>query len=132
MPARHHNRHPVPARTHRPDAVLYLPNGPYGQLTPYTPAELAAHRRQDQILHARWVQRQAAIAAHDRKVRGFWTGLGTVVGLALIAGCALGGWLISTRVDAGTVLAVLALAAVTVPAAVIGGHRCITTVTHRH
>lgn len=122
----------VPARV-----VHYVQPAQPAAVVLYTPAQLAARRREQQALYARWAARQQAIQERDRKVRRFWVGLGAVVGLGLLLACAVGGWLAYhalthtvTSVAGWAVAAVLGL--LVVGGAVAGGHRCITTVQHWH
>jgi hypothetical protein len=130
--AHHPTRH-TPATTSAGADLVYLQQQMMANgITLLTPAEIAARRHTDQILYTRWVARHAAIAERDRKARRFWLGLGAVVGLGLLAACAIGGWLLYRAADAATVLAVLAVAVVLVPALYVGGHKCVTVVQHWH
>src|SRR4051794_20757612 len=118
-------RPPVPRVIHYVDPATTAE-----QLYPLHPAQLAARQRQQRALYARWAQRQAAIAARDRKVRRFWLGFGAIVGLAAVAGLITAGWLLWTGIGLGA-LAVPVLIAV-IAALAVGGHRCITVVQHWH
>ncbi|MFG1608349.1 hypothetical protein [Actinoplanes sp. NPDC049265] len=86
--------------------------------------------RQDEIVYARWVRRQAAIRERDAKVRRFWLGFGAILALAFLAALVVAGWLLWTAVGLG-VLAVPVVVVLSIAAAV-GGHRCITIVQHWH
>lgn len=97
----------------------------------WTAEEIAAKRRTDQVLYARWAQRQAVQVERDRRMRRFWLGFGAVFGLAVLAGIASLVWWLSTAVGAAIVLAVLAVAALAAVAVPVG-HRCITIVQHWH
>lgn len=48
-----------------------------------TPAELAARRREQRMLYARWAASQAVLRERDRKARRFWLGLGVTVAVVL-------------------------------------------------
>jgi hypothetical protein len=101
----------------------------------YSRAELAARRREQQALYARWVARQQAIAERDRKVRRFMLGFGAVVGAGVLAGLAFAGWVVYhalTHVGSSAWLALGVLAVIAGPIALVGGHRCITVVKHWH
>jgi hypothetical protein len=98
---------------------------------------MALRRREQAVLYQRWLLRQEAIRARDKKVRRFLFGLGAVVGLGLLTACTVGGWLvyhtlthISTN-PAGWLVGV-ALAVIAVSGVLLGGHRCITTIQHWH
>ena len=93
-------------------------------------AEILARREADCRNVERWKQRQAAIAARDRKVRRFWLGFGATVGLAALALLALVGWWAWAVLGLG-LLAIPALLGVAALLA-LGGHRCITIVQHWH
>ena len=97
---------------------------------PMHPAQLAARQRRQQALYATWKARQEQIAERDRKVRRFWLGFGAVLGLAVLVGLVLAGWLLWTAVGLG-VLAVPAMVLI-VTAVAVGGHRCVTVVQHWH
>ena len=117
-------------------AVHYIDPAPRADLVLYSPRQLAARRRQQAELYARWVERQHAIAERDRKVRRFLLGFGAVVGAGVLAGCGTAGWIIYhalSHVGGSAWLGALAVAAIILgPAALIGGHRCITVVKHWH
>src|SRR5512145_1141413 len=76
--------------------VLYY--APAGEPAVYTPAELAARRRKDAELYARFLVRQARFAERDRRWRRFWLGFGAVLGLVLVLACVLAGWLVYAAV----------------------------------
>jgi hypothetical protein len=98
-----------------------------------TKEELLARRAEQRALNARWAQRQAAIAEHDRKVRRFWLGFGAVVGTAVLAGLGVAGWLVYHAVTAiGLGLLAVPLVILAIAGLVVGGHRCITVVQHWH
>ena len=84
-------------------------------------------------MYAQWKARQQAIAERERKFRRFWLGFGAVIALAALAGLALLGWLLWQALAALS-LSELAIPLVVVVAvgAAVGGHHCVTTVTHRH
>jgi fatty acid desaturase len=123
--------------TQRPPAprvVHYVdPSTPAELAYPLNPAQLAAQRRRQQAVYAQWKARQLAIAERDRKFRRFWLGFGAVIALAVLAGLVLLGWLLWQALAAISLgaLAIPLLVVVAVGAAV-GGHHCVTTVTHRH
>lgn len=125
--ARHTN--PVPA----PRVVHYVdPSTPADLAYPINPAQLAAKRQRDRIVYARWKARQQVIAERERKFRRFWVGFGAVIALGVLAGLTLLGWLLWQA------LAALSLGALALPLVVvlavgtaIGGHHCVTTITHR-
>jgi sterol desaturase/sphingolipid hydroxylase (fatty acid hydroxylase superfamily) len=100
---------------------------------PLHPAQLAARRQQDQVAYLRWKARQQEINERERKFRRFWLGFGAIVALAVLTGVVLLGWWLWQA------LASLSLGALAIPvvvvlviSAAVGGHHCITTVTHRH
>lgn len=97
---------------------------------PMNPAELAARQRKEQAMYLRWKARQEAIAVRDRKVRRFWLGFGAVIGLAVLTGLVLAGWLLWTGIGLGVLAVPVLIALVAVLA--VGGHRCITVVQHWH
>jgi hypothetical protein len=128
------NRRLPATRPPAPRVIHYVdPATPAELAYPLHPAQLAARQRQQQAMYLRWKARQDAIAVRDRKVRRFWLGFGAVIALGLLAGLAVLGWLIWQALTAIS-LGVLAVPAVLLLAAVlgVGGHRCITTVTHMH
>jgi hypothetical protein len=116
--------------------VTYLQPEPVPAHYLYSRAELAARRRDQQLAYARWSERQLAIAEHDRKVRRFMLGFGAVIGTGILTGVGVAGWIIYhaiTGVSSGAWLTALGIAAVIAgPAALVGGHRCITVISHRH
>ena len=97
---------------------------------PMNPGQLAVQRRQQQAMYLRWKARQEQIAVRDRKVRRFWLGFGAVIGLAVLAGLVLAGWLLWTGIGLGVLAVPVLIALATVVA--VGGHRCITVVQHWH
>jgi hypothetical protein len=101
-------------------------------LTGYTPAELAARRRHDAVLYARWKQRQDAIAERDRKTRRFLLGLGAVIGLGILAALAALGWLLFTALAGIGLPLIAAVVAAVAGLGLFAGHRCITVVQHWH
>jgi fatty acid desaturase len=114
-----------------PRVIHYVDPATPAELTyPMHPAALAARQRQQRALYAAWKAQQEAIAARDRKVRRFWLGFGAVIGLAVLAGLVLAGWLLWTGIGLG-ILAIPAMAGILAVLAV-GGHRCITVVQHWH
>ncbi len=124
---------PVPARMPVPRVVHYADPAPRPELVLYTAAQLAARRREQQALYARWAARQAVIAERDRKVRRFWLGFGAVTGLALLAVLAVAGWLVWHAITAtGLGLLAVPLIVLAVAGVVVGGQRCITIVQHWH
>jgi len=118
---------PAPRIVHYPD-----PAGPR-RLVAYPARELAARRREHDLLYARWAERQAVIAEHDRRARRFLLGLGAVVGTAFLAVVAVVGWIVWHAI-ANVGLGALAVPVVILGLAglVVGGHRCITVVQHWH
>jgi hypothetical protein len=115
--------------------VHYIDPAPRADLVMYSPRQLAARRREQTAMYNRWVERQHAIAEHDRKIRRFLIGFGATVGLGLLAILAAAGWLVYraiTHVGAGTVHAGLGLAALAVLATLAGGSGCVTIVKHWH
>lgn len=112
--------------------VYYVPQGTGQDLMPLTPAEVAARRRTDQVLYARWVERQAEFAERDRRVRRFMLGFGAVLALVLVAGVAVLGWL-AYRAGGGMWLVLLVPLVVLALAGMgAGGRRCVTIVQHWH
>jgi len=116
--------------------VHYIQPAPTADLIAYHPAQLAARRREQREMYARWVARQEAIRDRDRKVRHFLLGLGAVLGVGILAGCSVAGWIIYhalSHVGSTVWLAALGVLAVVLgPVALVGGHRCITVVKHWH
>ena len=116
--------------------------GPLPELTPAERAELVAYRRhaaqqaarreQDRILHARWRQRQAAIAERDGRTRKVLLGLGITVGVGVLAGLTAAVWLIWHAVTGIDWILALPLALAVLAALGAGGHRCVTVVQHWH
>ena len=94
--------------------------------------EVAERRRHNAVLYARWKQRQAATAERDRRNRTVLLGTGITVGLGLLAGLGVAGWLIWHALAGVNWLLVLPL--ILLGLAVLGsvGHRCITVVQHWH
>ncbi len=118
-------------RAPRARVVHYVDTASMAELAyPLNPAQLAAKQRQQQLSYLRWKQRQEEIAAKDRKTRSFLLGFGAVLGLAVLSGAVVAGWLLWTSVGLG-VLAVPVLIGL-VAALAVGGHRCITVVQHWH
>ncbi len=100
---------------------------------PLNPADLAAKQRKDAVLYARWKARQVAIAERERKFRRFWLGFGAVIALALLAVLGVGVWLIwlaLTSINLGALA--IPLGVLVFAGGLLGGHHCVTTVTHRH
>jgi len=128
------SKHPVLASP--PARVIYHTDpAPRADLYAYSPAAIAARRREQQALYARWAARQEAIREHDRRVRHFLLGLGAVVGAGLLTAAGLAVWFVwrtLTGVGPGAWLAALAVVAVATTGAAVGGHRCITIVKHWH
>jgi hypothetical protein len=124
------NPNPMPATR----VVHYVdPATPAELAYPLNPARLAARQRQDAVLYARWKARQVAIAERDRKLRRFWLGFGAVIALGVLAALAVAGWLAWQALAALNVGALaFPLVLVLLAGAVLGGHRCITTVQHWH
>lgn len=124
----------LPATVPAPRIIHYAdPTAPAAGLQLMTERELAARRAQDRILYARWLQRRAAQAEKDRKVRRFLFGFGTVIGLAVLA--LVGGlvWAIAHAAAAiGVGLLAIPAAILVVAGVAVGGHRCITVVQHWH
>jgi hypothetical protein len=128
-------RNAVTTQTATPPAVYYVQPTTTGELAPCTPAEIAARRRTDRILYARWVARQAEIAEADRRARRFWLGFGAITATGLLAGGTLVGWLIYRNLAhiGNGLLTILVVHLVLLGAgALVGGSRCITTIQHRH
>jgi hypothetical protein len=123
----------VRANTPTTRVTHYVDPAPARAVVLLTPAQLAAQRREQHLLYARWAARQNAIAEHDRKVRRFWLGFGAIVAVAVLAGLAVLGWL-AYRAVTGAGIGLLAVPAVVLAVAglVVGGHRCITVVQHWH
>ena len=124
--------------TRQTPPVIYLPQPTTpAAVSPWHPAEVA-RRREYALAVKRWQARQDAIREHDRKVRHFLLGLGAVIGLAIVTAFAIGAWLVFHAAGhAGTWLAthaalVLIGAVIGVTGLAVGGHRCVTTVIHRH
>jgi fatty acid desaturase len=109
--------------------IPYL-NQATGQLEYMTPATLAARQREDARLYAKWTERRQVQRQRDRKVRRFWLGFGAVMGLALLIGLIVLGWLIWTVVGLGVLAVPVVLGLGALVAA--GGHRCVTIVQHMH
>jgi hypothetical protein len=108
---------------------------PRADLVMYSPRQLAARRREQAAMYNRWVERQHAIAEHDRKIHRFLLGFGVTVGVGLLAVLAAAGWLVYraiAHVNAGTVHAGLGLAALAMLATPVGGSGCVTIVKHWH
>jgi hypothetical protein len=121
--------------------VVYYPDpttDPYTELARYTAAELAARRRRDAQLYARWAARQAAIAEQDRRNRRSLLAALGVFALAVVAGLALTAWFAYRIVTAAadhvdsSWLGLAALGLLVLAGLAVGGHRCITIVEHRH
>jgi hypothetical protein len=110
--------------------VIYYPDpAPYrGELLHGTEAQLAAWRQEQHLLYVRWKARQAAIAEHDRRVRRFMLGLGATVGVGVVGGLVVAGWLLAGLLGG---LGLLAIPFV-VAGLAVGGHRCVTVVQHWH
>jgi len=144
MTTRNRTRADVPATR-----IVYYPDptitDPHTALARHTIADLEARRREDAVLYARWVQRQAIIAERDRRTRRIliWTFAG--IGTTVLAGLGIAGWLAyraiattaanATAADTaggGSWLLGLALGAIVLAGAVYGGHKCITIIEHRH
>lgn len=116
---------PAPRVIHYAD-----PAHPTNGLQPLSERELAAKRRQDQILYGRWLVRQAELAERDRKVRRFWLGFGATAGLGVLAGLGVVVWVIASS-GVGLLLAVPAVF-LAVAGLAVGGHKCVTVVQHWH
>jgi hypothetical protein len=97
---------------------------------PLHPAQLAAKQRQQHVAYLRWKTRQEAIVERDRKVRRFWLGFGSVIGLTVLIALGLAGWLLWTGVGLGVLAVPVLIGGVAALAA--GGHRCVTVVQHWH
>lgn len=133
-------RHPVHRDT-RP-AVHYYPVPDPGTVAPIAPAdlaeyrrhvaELAARRRTDRILAARWRQRQTEIAARDRRNRRRMAVVVVPLTVGVLGGLGTAGWLLWHALAGVNLLAVLVLAALGLAAVGKVGHRCITVVQHWH
>ena len=124
-------------RVPAPRVIHYVdPSGPAtpAELAyPLNPAQLAAQQRQQHAAYTRWKTRQQVIAERDRKFRRFWLGFGAVIALALLTAVAVLGWWLWQALAALSLSALaIPLAIVVVAGAAVGGHHCITTVTHRH
>src|SRR3954469_13042900 len=84
---------PAPRRMSRP--VQYIDAVPrVGEVTLVTRAELAARRKREAEQYAIWRLRQEAIAERDRKARRVLLVYGLAVGPGLLAGVAVGGWIV--------------------------------------
>src|SRR5947209_6977749 len=120
-----------------PHIVYYPQPTPPAAVSPWHSAEVA-RRRARAIAIREWQARQAAIRERDRKVRHFLFGLGAVLGLAIVTAVAVAGWILYHAAGhAGQWLAangalIVAGAVIGLPLLAVGGHRCITTVIHRH
>jgi hypothetical protein len=118
-----------------PRVVHYVDPAPArtAEILLYSAAQLAQRRREEHLLYTRWVARQARYAEHDRKVRRFWLGFGSVVGGCLVAAVGAGGWLLYHAVT-HTPLGLLAVPLLVLAGlgVAVGGHRCITVVQHWH
>jgi hypothetical protein len=134
------SRHQIATRdtTPTPRVVYYSqPVTRPAAVSVYHPAEVA-RRRAYAVAVREWQARQDAIHERDRKVRQFLFGLGAAVGLTFVTAIAVGGWIVyQAATHAGTWLAANAAlivvgAIIGLPLLVVGGHRCITTVIHRH
>ncbi|MEV4534671.1 hypothetical protein AB0J82_12660 [Asanoa sp. NPDC049518] len=122
--------------------IVYYPDptattDPHAALVRHTVAELQARRRRDDVLYARWVQRQAVIAERDRRTRRalLWAfaGIGTTVIAVIVTACWLTYRAITTAATFdGSWLLGIALGAVVLSGIVAGGHKCITVIEHRH
>ncbi len=121
-----------------PQIVYYpQPANPPAAVSPWHPSQVA-RRREYALAIRQWEARQAAIREHDRKVRHFLLGLGAVVGLAVVTAFAVGAWIVyHAATHAGSWIGthaalVLVGAVIGVVGLAVGGHRCVTTVIHRH
>jgi hypothetical protein len=106
-----------------------------GELIGYTPAQLAARQRRDAILYARRMHQRAAIAERDRRRRTVLLGLGATLGVGLLAGIGVAGWLLYTALAAINWWLVAGLAVIALVAlGVLGraGRGCTTVVQHWH
>jgi hypothetical protein len=115
--------------------VHYIDPTPRADLVMYSRRQLAARRREQAAMYNRWLQRQHAIAEHDRKIRRFLIGFGAAAGIGLLAILAVAGWLVYraiAHVDAGTWHAGLGLTVLAVLATLVGGSGCVTIVKHWH
>src|SRR5690348_13305431 len=74
--------------------ITYIQPEPLPTHNLYSRAELAARHAEQRELYARWVQRQHALAEHDRKVRRFLLGFGAVVGSGVLAALGVAGWIV--------------------------------------
>jgi hypothetical protein len=113
--------------------VHYVDPAMQSDLTRYgllNPAEMIRQQQRNTELYLRWKTRQAEIKERDAKFRRMFLGFGAVIGLALVAGVLLAGWLLWTVVGLGALAAPLVLGIGAIAAA--GGHRCITIVQHMH
>ena len=132
----------TPARRPTATARPIVHYGPLPELTPAERAELAAYRRhtaqvtarreQDRILHARWRQRQAAIAERDRRTRKVLLSLGITVGVGVLAGLTAAMWLLWHAITGIDWILVVPLALIGLGVLGAGGHRCVTVVQHWH
>jgi hypothetical protein len=95
-------------------------------------AELAARRKSDRILYARWKERQAEIAVRDRRNRRILLTIALPLTVALLGALGTAGWLLWHALTDVRTLAVAALVLVALAALGGAGHRCITVVQHWH
>src|SRR5690349_11712697 len=112
-------RHPVRQDT-RP-VVHYYPVPDPGAVAPIDPtelvehrrhiAELAARRRTDRILTARWRQRQIETAARDRRNRRRVVAVALPLTVGVLAALGTAGWLLWQALAGVNLLAVLVLVA---------------------
>lgn len=96
-------------------------------------ARMLAQEKADRVAVARWRARQAAMRAHDRKVRRFMLGFGVVVGLAVVAAAVAISYAVYRLFD-GMDFGLLGLPLIVVLLVLfgLGGHRCVTIVQHWH
>ena len=117
----------------RPDTrvIPYVDPAQPATVQLYTAQDLAARRAQDRILYARWLARQAALAEHDRKVRKLLLRIAAAAAVMLVGGVGLLIWLIWQAL-LNVALMLVPLLILGAAGLLIGGHRCITIVEHRH
>jgi hypothetical protein len=95
-------------------------------------AELAARRRSDRILYARWKQRQAAIAERDRRTRRIMLAIALPLTVGVLGVLGMTVWLIWHALTSVNGIAVAALVLFALIALGGAGHRCVTVVQHWH
>lgn len=130
----------IATTTAAPRVIHYLqPTTPAvsAEMLLYTAGQLAAQRHERELAYARWAARQTVMVERDRRTRRLMLRVVGAVALVLLAGCSVLGWMayraITTAItgDAAMVGGVI-VGVLVVAGLVVGGHRCITIVEHRH